>query len=456
MTHGWVYWVKNEGTDAAPKFGEPRPLFAALRQMEVLGAPTPNLADFDGDGDLDIICGEFLDGFTYFQNVGTRKDPKYAIGTRLMAGGQPLAMDLQMIVPQAIDWDGDGDIDLVCGDEDGRVAFIENTGRAPFGVPEFLPPRYFQQEADDLKCGALATPAICDWDGDGDEDIISGDSAGYVQFIENLSGKGVASPKWAPPRKLEADGKVIRIQAGTNGSIQGPIEAKWGYTVPSVADWDGDGLLDIVVNSIWGRIEWYRNIGTRSAPKLAAAQSVDVEWPGATPKPEWNWWNPRGKELVTQWRTSPVAVDWNRDGLMDLIVMDHEGWLCFWPRARRDGKLVLLPGQRVLYDEKGEPLRFNDSRSGASGRRKLTVVDWDGDGKLDILADGRNAVLWRQVDQKDGKWLFKNEGDLATDDLSGHSPTPAAVDWDGDGIRDLLLGAQDGHYYFLKNPRAAR
>jgi hypothetical protein len=456
LTHGWVYWVKNEGTDAAPKFGDARPLFAALKQMEVLGAPSPNLADFDGDGDLDVICGEFVDGFTYFQNVGTRKDPKYAIGVRLTSGGKPLTMDLQMIVPHAIDWDADGDVDLICGDEDGRVAFIENTGKAPFGVPEFLPPRYFQQEADHVKCGALATPAPCDWDGDGDEDIISGDSAGYLRFIENLSGKGVASPKWAAPRILEADGKVIRIQAGTNGSIQGPIEAKWGYTAPSVADWDGDGLLDLVVNSIWGRIEWYRNIGTRTAPKLGAAQSVEVEWPGATPKPEWNWWNPRGKELITQWRTSPVTVDWDRDGLMDLILMDHEGWLCFWPRAKRDGRLVLLPGRRVLCDEKGEPLRFNGNRSGASGRRKLAVVDWDGDGRLDILADGRNAMLWRQVDQKDDKWLFKNEGDLASDDTSGHSPTPSTVDWDGDGIRDLLVGAQEGHFYFLKNPRAAR
>jgi hypothetical protein len=457
LPHGWMYWMKNEGTDAAPKFGSARPLLAGGQHMEVVGAPTPNLADFDGDGDLDLISGEFLDGFTYFQNIGSRKEPSFALGVKLTYFGQPLVMDLQMIVPHAIDWNGDKRIDLVCGDEDGRVAFIENSGLSVNEAPSFFPPRYFQQEADELKCGALATPSVVDWDGDGDEDIISGNSAGYLEFIENLSGPRVAAPKWAAPKKLSAGDKVIRIQAGPNGSIQGPIEAKWGYTVPSVADWDGDGLLDIVINSIWGRIEWFKNIGTRTAPKLAAAQNIEVDWPyviPAVPKPEWNWWNPAGRELITQWRTSPVTVDWNGDGLTDLVMMDHEGWLCFWPRQKRGDKLVLLAPQRVLCDEQGAPLRFNPNPLGASGRRKLTVADWDGDGKLDILADGKNAVFWRQVATRDGKWLFKNEGDLASGDTSGHSPTPATSDWDGDGKRDLVLGAQEGHFYFLKNPRS--
>jgi len=355
-------------------------------------------------------------------------------------------VDLQMIVPTAVDWNGDGRPDLIVGDEDGRVAFIENKGRG-----EFAPPRYIQQEADELDAGALATPVGVDWDGDGDEDIICGNSAGYILFFENLSGPGVASPKWAAPRRLEADGKVIRIMAGPNGSIQGPAEAKWGYTTLSVADWDGDGLPDLIVNSIWGRVEWYRNIGTRTAPKLAAARPIEVAWPGEPPRPAWNWWKPKPRELVTQWRTTPFAIDLDGDGRCDLVMLDHEGWLTFFKR-RDDG--LLEPGQHVLCDENGKPLRLNAGEGGKSGRRKFTITDWDGDGVPDLLINSSNAELWHGLGQHDGKWLLKKIGNVSGQNIEGHDTSPTTVDFNGDGIRDLLIGAEDGRFYFLKNPRA--
>ena len=132
------------------------------------------IADFDGDGDLDLLCGEFVDSFTYFENSGTRNTPDYAAGRKLTHKGQVLTMDLEMILPSAVDWDKDGDIDLIVGDEDGRVALVEHTGNVENGLPRFLPPVYFRQEADEVKFGALSTPDGFDWDGDGDEDIICG------------------------------------------------------------------------------------------------------------------------------------------------------------------------------------------------------------------------------------------------------------------------------------------
>ena len=277
--HGYVYLIENQdGT-----YAEPGRLEAGGKPLDVYGAPTPNMADFDGDGDLDLITGEFLDRMMWFENTGTRTQPEFATGRFLVNEEDTLRMDLEMIIPVAVDWDQDGDVDLVVGDEDGRVALVENTGETSDHMPVFKAPVYFQQQADHLKFGALSTPVGVDWDGDGDEDLIAGNTAGYLAFIENLNGG--YPPRWSSPQLLEAGGEVIRIMAGESGSIQGPAEAKWGYTAPSVADWDGDGLADVLVNSIWGKVLWYRNLGEPGAPKLAAAP-VRVAWDGPASKPE--------------------------------------------------------------------------------------------------------------------------------------------------------------------------
>ncbi|WP_299468555.1 VCBS repeat-containing protein [uncultured Gimesia sp.] len=453
--HGFVYVLQNSGTDEKPEYEQPTKIKIGDQPLEVFGWPSPNFADFDHDGDLDLICGEFLDQLTYFENTGTRTEPRYVAGRRLASNGQPLQMDLQMIVPAAIDWDQDGDIDLVIGDEDGRVAFMENTGELLGKLPQFLPPRYFRQKAAGVKFGALATPYAFDWDGDGDEDLICGNTAGYIALIENLDGNP-HSPKLAAPRYLQAGGRPIRIQAGPNGSIQGPCEAKWGYTTQTVADWDQDGLPDLLVNSIWGEILWYQNIGTRKEPKLASAQTVNVEWDGAAPKPAWNWWNPRGNQLVTQWRTTPVAVDYNQDGLTDLVMLDHEGYLAFFERVREGKELKLLPGQRIFVDETLKPIQMNPKRAGGSGRYKLHIVDWDGDGRLDLLVNSMNADFFRNEKTVDGKVVLKNQGPLSERKLAGHTSSPCTVDWDKDGIRDLIVGAEDGYLYWMKNPRSTK
>jgi hypothetical protein len=448
---GYVFWLKNQRTNEAPKYAKAKQVMAGGLPVEVYGWPSPNLADFDHDGDLDLLCGEFRDSFTYFQNRGSRESPFYAPGQKLMIGDEILTMDLQMIVPVAFDWDRDGDLDLICGDEDGRVALLESKGITWEGTPIFEKPIYFQQKAHDVKFGALATPYGVDWDQDGDEDIICGNTAGYIGYFENLGGG--ENPKWARVKLLKAGGHTIRIQAGRNGSIQGPAESKWGYTTQTVADWDQDGMLDIVVNSIWGKIIWYRNIGVPGKPLLDEARAITVEWPGATPKPAWNWWNPVGDELVSQWRTTPVAVDWNTDGLMDLVMLDHEGELAFFKRALKKNQLVLLPGERIFVDENGDPLSLTRGPAGKSGRRKLEVVDWDGDGRLDILFNGENADFYRNLGERNGKVALQNKGTMDERKVSGHTSSPTLVDWDKNGIPDLLVGSEDGRLYYKKNPR---
>ena len=450
--HGFVFVLP--GT-AAGGFGDPVQLEAADGVIDVYGCPSPNLTDYDGDGDLDLLCGSFLDRFTYFENVGSRTAPRYAAGRDLVADdGGPLRMELQMIVPVAFDWNRDGHPDLVVGDEDGRVAFVEHTGRTDAdGAPVFRQPRVFRQRADTLKCGALATPVGVDFDGDGDTDIVSGNTAGFIEWFENTSGPAVATPTWAAPRRLVVEGRPFRVMAGPTGSIQGPAEAKWGYTTCSVSDWDGDALPDIVLNSILGEVVWLRNEGPRAAPAFAPLRAIEVEWDAGQPRLAWGWRTPSGKALLTQWRTTPVVHDFDADGLADLAILDHEGYLAWFRRARRGEALVLLPPERAFLDEDGRPLRLATGMAGQSGRRKLAVADWDGDGRFDLLVNSRNADLLRQVGHGDGGWRFTRAGSLAEGSIEGHDVSPTVVDFTGSGIPDFLGGAEDGRFYFLPNPR---
>lgn len=456
--HGYVYLIENVNG----KYELKDKILAGGKPIDVYGIPSPNFSDFDNDGDLDIICGEFIDKFTWFENIGTRKNPKYSKGRYLKNDNGIITMDLEMIMPVALDWDKDGDTDLIVGDEDGRVAFMENTGKSKNNMPLFRSPRYFRQESEYLKFGALVSPFSTDWDEDGDEDLICGNSAGYIGFIENLDGGD--TPKWAEPVKLKADGKTIRIQAGENGSIQGPCESKWGYTTLSVADWNNDGLKDIIVNSIWGKIIWYENIGTKQKPELAKAKPVLIKSKEVISKPSWYWWDPEPETLITQWRTTPNAIDWNKDGLMDLVMLDHEGYLAFYERFKLNNKLYLKPGKRIFYSvngtfnrknkkisNKGSLLRLSEGINGKSGRRKLAFTDWDGDGDLDIIINGRNAVLVENIGTKNGMVQMKIHGNFSDLKLAGHSTDPTLVDWDNNNVPDLLLGAEDGCFYYWKN-----
>jgi len=444
--HGYVYIVRNKGSNEKPEYGKAEKIVAGGEPVDVYGKPSPNLVDWDDDGDLDLICGEFLDRITFFENIGSRTEPVYVEGRFLQVDGKTLHLELEMPEVVVFDWDNDQDPDIIIGKEDGRVVFIENKGQDQQGMPILAPPEYFKQKAFYVKCGALSTPCSFDWDGDGDEDMIAGNTAGYIEYIENLDGQD--PPKWAAPIRVEANGKTFRIMAGPNLSIQGPAEAKWGYTVPFVADWNMDGLPDIILNSIVGRIIWLQNIGSRTEPLLTDPQPVKVDWPGTPPKPKWNWWEPKSEELVVQWRTRPIIIDLNEDGLNDLVVIDHEGYLSYFQRKMSDERLILMPGQRIFRDDKNKPLQLNSKKAGGSGRRKIDLVDWDQDGDLDLLINSVNTALYRNVGSQ-GEFVFQNEGDLTSVVLGGHSTSPTTVDWNGDGIRDLLIGAEDGFFYYL-------
>ena len=144
-------------------------------------------------------------------------------------------------------------------------------------------------------------------------------------------------------------------------------------------------------------------------------------------------------------------------------MLDHEGYLCFWERFSENGNLRLKPGKRIFTaaagskvselfanDEKGY-LRLNTKEAGGSGRRKFCITDWDHDGLPDLIVNSVNVTWLRNLGEKNGLVVLEDKGTLSDAVLAGHSTSPTLVDWDKNGIQDILIGAEDGHFYLLKN-----
>ncbi|MEZ6106091.1 MAG: VCBS repeat-containing protein [Pirellulaceae bacterium] len=192
-----------------------------------------------------------------------------------------------------------------------------------------------------------------------------------------------------------------------------------------------------------------------------------MDWGGAEPpKPAWTWWTPESDELVTQWRTTPVAYDWNGDQHCDLVMLDTEGFLALYERVEIDGQWKLTPGRRIFMTDSANnfdagnrptteaegPLRLNARERGGSGRRKLCLGDWDGDGQIDLLVNSMNADWFAGRPLENGQWQFELRDSISSEPISGHTTSPTVVDFDGDGRLEAVIGAEDGFLYFVPAP----
>ena len=225
------------------------------------------------------------------------------------------------------------------------------------------------------------------------------------------------------------------------------------------------GVTEIV--AVTGVVPVFTAANAEIFPVPLPAKPIEVDWRDRPPSPAWNWWRPVGGELVTQWRTSPAVVDWNADKINDLLIVDHEGYLAMFPRQRSGSSLSLLPGKRdflgqtygprhVVVSNQIAPLRLNAETAGRSGRRKFCLADWDDDGRTDLLVDSENVSFLRNTPTagSPSTVTFVDHGPVSKQRLAGHTTSPTTVDWDGDSIRDLLVGGEDGYLYYLRNPQS--
>ena len=181
--------------------------------------------DYDADGTLDLISGSYDPGDLYlFRGLG---DGEYAARENLLdTAGQPVVHHPEEFAKwQRLQGDPEADRDVTIR---ARVA--------SFG----------------------SWPAMVDWDGDGDLDLLIGSFAGRLYRRVNEGSR--EEPVWGTESiPVEAAGEPIAVGSHAN---------------PVVADWDGDGRWDLVVSAGDGSVGWYPNTGDADAPALGARRAL--------------------------------------------------------------------------------------------------------------------------------------------------------------------------------------
>ena len=158
----------------------------------------------------------------------------------------------------------------------------------------------------------------------------------------------------------------------------------------------------------------------------------------------------------------PHVVDWNNDGKKDLISGDTKGQVWFFLNTGTDQAPELAEGVRVQAD--GVPIiaaryaaRTDVPRtSKLIGKySKLHYGDWDGDGLKDLLIGqdgtaGSEVAFYRNMGTK-SEPKFGEPELLNLPGPKMSRPSPYIVDWDGDGKKDLLFGTERPEVYFFRN-----
>ena len=292
---------KNVGTKTTPKWEKINahngaPYTEDFQRCDAIRQNVVRAVDWNNDGKTDILAGD-CDGFVwYFQNLTNNLFPIFATARKLSAGGQTLSLAGSggHARHDICDWNNDGRKDLIASDGNGTVtAYLnEGTDAEPVLGPGQKVKAYSSEGVlEPIDRGTRSHIMVCDWNNDGKKDIIYSDqeNPGFY-FFKNVGAD--ADPCFAAPKNIG----VTAYQRPNLGSF---------------VDWDGDGKKDLITCQFEHSIRFYKNVGSAE--------------PGTEPK----FSNPDGLIIIKPYAIMMIsgadAVDWNRDGDIDIITGQGHG-----------------------------------------------------------------------------------------------------------------------------------
>lgn len=347
------------------------------------------------------------------------------------------------------DWNDDGLVDLIVGENYGHLFWWPNCGTRH--EPSF-PYCKFVMGADKLPldAGMIAAPKVIDWDRDGVKDLLVGTDWNRILYYRNEGSN--AERQLAYQGQLQIDGKPLELPIRPLARGKEDVFKRDYYPVLETVDWDGDGDSDLFAGGyITGQIFRYENTGVNEdgTPRLRYRAPLQAD----------------GQPInVGHWCASPCLADLDNDGDLDLLSGNMPMYETAVERSKRTKDFL------VYYENIGSATqsRFVQRPLPAAGdfpRVRLAtprVFDWDADGDLDLVVSSRENIF-----------LFQNEGSPSAPQFRLHTkPMPSRwglsslavdqfLDWNADGRADLVnnygvrLNAGVGNPYRWNKPTSA-
>jgi hypothetical protein len=422
-----------------------------LLNRDVVHGHSLEIADFNGDGNLDIFCAEM-------RQWSANKDDHPGAKMWIFLGDGKGNFEKMEIASgygnhesKAADLDGDGDVDLLIKPfawDTPRVEVWLNNGTKG-GVKKLALDKWQRHVVDSEKPWRSLFIAGADLDGDGKKDIVTGGwwyrNPGSPQGVWKRNAIGAPLNNMAAVYDFDGDGHPDVL--GTEGEGSAPnSNFVWARN-------NGKGVFTIFHNIAKAKGDFLQGVAVARFTNLGPLE-VALSWhapghgvqmftvPKNSSRDMWSW----RKLTSTSQDEQLSAGDIDRDGTVDLLLGTK--WLCNGcPQYRRRARaLDQWLGTNWL---RWRPQTLSNT-SGNPDRNRL--ADINGDGCLDAVVGFEavsvpGKVLWYEQPCNGAKGLWK-EHTIAT--VVGPMSLDVA-DMDGDGDLDVIIGEHN-----LKDPASAK